>query len=61
LRLNERIFRKCVRDVHFRQLFADRGIDPFDAVLADDDRLPPAFRERRYSQMREQVSRIRRA
>jgi hypothetical protein len=60
LRLNERIFRKCVRDVHFRQLFADRGIDPFDAVLVDDDRLPSAFRERRYSQMREQLSRIRR-
>jgi hypothetical protein len=59
LRLNERIFRKCVRDLHFRQLFADRGIDPFDAVLADDDRLPSAFRERRYPQMREQLSRIR--
>jgi hypothetical protein len=52
LRLNERIFGKCVRDLHFRQLFADRGIDPFDAVLADDDRLPSAFRERRYPQMR---------
>jgi hypothetical protein len=61
LRLNERIFRKCVRDLHFRQLFADRGIDPFDAVLADDDQLPSAFRERRYAQMREQLSRIRRA
>jgi hypothetical protein len=48
LRLNERIFRKCVRDLHFRQLFADRAIDPFDAVLADDDRLPSAFRERRH-------------
>lgn len=61
LRLNERIFRKCVRDVHFRRLFADRGIDPFDAVLADDDRLPSAFRDRRYPQMCEQLSRIRRA
>jgi hypothetical protein len=59
LRLNERIFRMCVRDLHFRQLFADRPIAPFDAVLADDDRLPSAFRERRYPQMREQLSRIR--
>jgi hypothetical protein len=59
LRLNERIFGKCVRDLHFRQLFADRGIDPFDAVLEDDDRLPSAFRQRRYPQMCEQLSRIR--
>ena len=33
-------------ELHFRQLFAERGIDPFDAVLADDDRLPEQFRHR---------------
>lgn len=47
LRLNERVFRKCDGDLHFRQLFAERGIDPFDAVLVDDDRLPDALRDRR--------------
>ncbi|MHB8693816.1 MAG: hypothetical protein ACYDHH_21470 [Solirubrobacteraceae bacterium] len=55
LRLNERIFRKCDGDLHFRQLFAERGIDPFDAVLVDDSRLPDAFRSRRYPQMVEQL------
>jgi hypothetical protein len=44
LRLNERIFRKCVAELRFRQLFAERGIDPFDAVLVEDGRLPTAFR-----------------
>jgi hypothetical protein len=55
LRLNERIFRKCLSDLHFRGLF-ERGINPFVAVLVDDDRLPQAFRERRYPQM---VNRLR--
>jgi hypothetical protein len=60
LRLNERIFRKCLRDLHFRGLFIERGIDPFEAVLSDDDRLPAPFRERRYPQMRERLSERRR-
>lgn len=55
LRINERIFRKCRSDLHFRQLFAERGIDPFDAVLVDDDRLPDSFRIRRYPQMLERL------
>ena len=52
LRLNERIFRGCVGDVHFRKLYGDRGVDPFDAVLAGDDLLPDAFLQTRYPQMR---------
>jgi hypothetical protein len=55
LRLNERIFRKCDGDLHFRQLFAARGVDPFDGVLVDDDRLPDAFTRTRYPQMLEQL------
>lgn len=56
LRLNERVFRKCVGDHRLRQLFAERGIDPFDAVLADDDRITEQFRHRRYSQMVDQLA-----
>ena len=59
LRLNERIFHKCDGDLQFRQLFAERGIDPFDAALVDDDRLPDAFRHTRYPQMLEQLHRRR--
>lgn len=40
-----------VCDLHFRALFAEHGVNPFEAVLADDDRLPGAFRERRHPQM----------
>jgi hypothetical protein len=61
LRLNERIFRKCFGDLRFRELFAERGIDPFDAVLVDDDRLPEQFRHRRYPQMVEQLAERRRS
>ncbi|MGH3263377.1 MAG: hypothetical protein ACRDNS_15445 [Trebonia sp.] len=56
LGLNERIFRKCHGDFRFRVLFAERGVDPFDAVLVDDDRLPERFRDRRYPQMAEQLA-----
>ena len=54
LRINERIFRKCMRDMHFRAAELGLGIDPFDAVLVDQA-LPAQFRERRYPQMREQL------
>ena len=55
LRLNERIFRKCLRDLQFLGIYRDHGVDPFDAVLADDERLPDAFRQRRFTQMRNQL------
>jgi hypothetical protein len=56
LRINERIFRKCSADLHFRAIYLERGVDPFEAVLTDDDRLPEAFRQRRYPQMRDRLS-----
>jgi hypothetical protein len=61
LRINERIFRKCVGDLHFRAVYEQRGIDPFDAVIAEHDRLPAQFRERRYPQMLERVNERRRS
>jgi hypothetical protein len=61
LRLNERVFRKCVSDIHFRALYDGQGIDPFDAVLVDDERLPGQFRERRYPQMLDRVNERRRS
>ncbi len=54
LRLNERIYRKCLRDRVFRQVVLDLEVDPFDAVLVDD-RLPERFREKRFPQMVEQL------
>jgi hypothetical protein len=55
LRINERIFRKCMRDMHFRGAEVDLGVDPLMAVLAAHPVLPAQFRERRYPQMRQQV------
>lgn len=55
LRINERIFRKCLRDMHFRAVELDQGVDPFEAVLVEHPALPAQFRERRYPQMREQL------
>ncbi|HSE66024.1 MAG TPA: hypothetical protein VLB12_03500 [Gemmatimonadales bacterium] len=55
LRLNERIYRKCLKDRAFRRVVFDHDVDPFDAVLVDD-RLPERFREKRYPQMVEQIA-----
>jgi hypothetical protein len=55
LKLNERIFRFCTRDRHARELYRATGVDPA-AVIVDDARLAPAFRERRLPQMREQLA-----
>ncbi len=54
LRLNERIYRKCIKDRAFRRVVLDHEVDPFDAVLVDG-RLPERFREQRYPQMAEQL------
>lgn len=51
LRINERIFRRCHREKPFRDVVLDYGVDPFEAVLIEDTRLPAAFRDRRYPQM----------
>lgn len=55
LRLNERVFRKCLHDRRFRDVVLDHDIDPFDAVLVDDPRLPDRLRVRRHPQMRQQL------
>lgn len=57
LRINERIFRKCMRDIHFRAIERRLGVDPFGAVLAEHPALPERFRERRYPQMHRQLGR----
>jgi hypothetical protein len=54
LRLNERIFKKCLTVRAFRDVFFDYGVDPFDAVLVDE-RLPEQFRTRRYPQIVKQI------
>ena len=56
LKLSERIFTFCLRDRHGREVDAKHGVDPFDAVVADDDRLPPRFRETRYPQMQRDLA-----
>ena len=56
LRINERIFRKCVDNKHFRDLVLDHGVQPFDALLVDDSRLPDRVRDRRYPQMQAQLN-----
>ncbi len=56
LRLNERVFRKCLRDRSFRNVLLDLDVDPFAAVLVDDDRLPDRFRSVRYPQMVERLT-----
>lgn len=55
LKLNERIFRKCVGDKRFRDVALDYDIHPFNAVLIDDPRLPDDARDRRYPQMQSQL------
>jgi hypothetical protein len=55
LRLNERIFRKCLHDRRFRDVVLDHDVNPFDAVLVTDPRLPDQLRARRYPQMKEQL------
>lgn len=54
LRLNERVYRRCLKDQAFRKVYLDHGVDPFEAVLVDE-RLPDQFRERRYPQMIDQL------
>jgi hypothetical protein len=55
LKLNERVFRKCVGDRRFRAVALDHNVHPFEAVLVDDERLPEDVRAQRYPQMREQL------
>jgi hypothetical protein len=56
LRLNERIFTFCLKDRDGRLVHTKHGVDPFDAVVADDDRFPAKFRETRYPQMQGELA-----
>jgi hypothetical protein len=55
LKLNERIFRFCLRDHHAKELYRTKSVDPADAMI-DDARLPASFREKRLPQIREQLA-----
>jgi predicted transcriptional regulator of viral defense system len=55
LTLNERIFTFCLKDRDGRVVDAKHGLDPFAAVVADDERLPARFRETRYPQMQREI------
>ncbi len=54
-KLNERIFQFVLKDRHGKEVHATHGVDPFDAVVVDDDRLPARFRETRYPQMQREL------
>jgi hypothetical protein len=58
LRLNERIYRFAYYNDHACTVLKKYGIDAFDAVLVDD-RLPEAFRTKRYPQMRSSLDKRR--
>ncbi|MCJ7796648.1 MAG: hypothetical protein MUQ56_07770, partial [Thermoleophilia bacterium] len=60
LTLNDRIFTFCLKDRDGRTVDAKYGVDPFDAVVGSDDRLPTLFRNTRYPQMQRELA-IRRA
>lgn len=55
LRINERIFRKCMHDLHFRAAETNLDVHPFQAVLAEHEALPPRFHDTRYPQMRRRL------
>jgi hypothetical protein len=44
-----------LKDRHGREVHATHGVDPFDTVVVDDDRLPARFRETRYPQMQAEL------
>lgn len=54
LKLNERIFKRCLSDRRFRNVYLEFDVDPFDAVIADPALLKE-FLERRHPQMVEKL------
>lgn len=54
LKLNERIFRRCLSDQRFRDVYLEFDVNPFEAVVAEDG-LPKEFLDRRYRQMVERL------
>ncbi|OFX21026.1 MAG: hypothetical protein A2V77_03505 [Anaeromyxobacter sp. RBG_16_69_14] len=59
LKLNERIYHTAMDSWRGGRLARLHGLEVFDAVLADDERLPEKFRTVRYPQMRGTVDRAR--
>jgi hypothetical protein len=57
---NQRIYRFARSDRHARKLERELGIDPFDAVLVDDERLSERFREDGYLRWKRDLERRRR-
>ncbi|HTB50259.1 MAG TPA: hypothetical protein VK701_04720 [Solirubrobacteraceae bacterium] len=51
LRINERVFRKCIHDMHFRAAETVLDVNLFQAVLVEHEALPSRFHEVRYPQM----------
>jgi len=56
LKLSERVFAFARADRHGCEVHAKHGVDPFAAVIADDDRLPEGFRETRHPQMQRELA-----
>lgn len=58
LKLNERIFKRCLKDRRFRDVYLEFDVDPFEAVIAEPG-LPKEFLTRRYPQMVETLAELR--
>ena len=58
LKLNKRIFRFATHHRHGRDIYADAGVEPFDAVITDP-RLPSAHNEENYPRMADAIKRLR--
>jgi len=56
LTLDERVFTFCLKDRDGRTVDAKHGVDTFDAVVGDDNRLPNRFRNTRYPQMQRELA-----
>ncbi len=57
MKLGEALFTFCAQSSYAHKVFARDGIDPFDAMVSDHERLPEKFRTVRYPQMREHLAR----
>jgi hypothetical protein len=60
-KLGEALFAFCAQSSYARTIFVRDGIDLFDAMLSDHERLPEKFRTVRFPQMREHLARGRAA
>lgn len=58
-RQSEALFTFCVKSTYAQITFVRDGIEAFDAMVCDHERLPAKFRTVRYPQMKEHVARCR--